>query len=266
MKWYYIGYFVDHRRNPKYDNKYMIALQPPIGSTSKVVHLYCDSKSESLKWKQMLETAARTTSITKFYELGKLLGKGSFAEVRIAVNKKTKDKVAVKIIEKKVIDGKQKEYIRIEMSVMKLVFHPNVMRLEHVFETKNQIYMVMPLYNGGDLYEYMKHNARHGLKEDKAKYVIWNVLHALKYLHGVGIVHRDLKPENLLLKERDNPCDVVITDFGLSKFAAPHQAMKAACGTLRYIIIIYWDIFMYIYCFYIGIIYDIIVAMLLLKY
>ena len=113
------------------------------------------------------------------------------------------------------------------MSVMKLVRHPNVMRLEQVFETKSKIYMVMPLYLGGDLYEYMKHNARHGLKEDESRQVIWHVLSALKYLHSVGIVHRDLKPENLLLVKENEPTNIVITDFGLSKFAAPHEAMKA---------------------------------------
>ena len=92
--------------------------------------------------------------------------------------------------------------------------------------------MVMPLYLGGDLYEYMKHNARHGLKEDQSRQVIYNVLAALKYLHSVGIVHRDLKPENLLLQKENEPTNIVITDFGLSKFAAPHEAMKAACGML----------------------------------
>ena len=61
------------------------------------------------------------------------------------------------------------------------------------------------------------------------------MLSALKYLHSVGIVHRDLKPENLLLVKEGEPTNIVITDFGLSKFAAPHEAMKAACGTLSYV-------------------------------
>ena len=104
-----------------------------------------------------------------------------------------------------------------------------------MFETKSKIYMVMPLYSGGDLYEFMKHHARSGLKEDESRRVIYNVLSALFYLHSVGIVHRDLKPENLLLVAEGDPTNIVITDFGLSKFAAPHEAMKAACGTLSYV-------------------------------
>ena len=129
--------------------------------------------------------------------MGESLGKGSFAEVRIASEKESGRKVAVKIIQKKVIDGKQKEYIRIEMSVMKLVNHPNVMALEQVFETKTKIFMVMPLYSGGDLYDYMKKNARKGLPEDSVRQIVWQVINALKYLHSIGIVHRDLKPENV---------------------------------------------------------------------
>lgn len=212
-----------------------LRLSPPPGSTGKAVHLYCQDRNEAKTWLDKLEISAQTTNINKYYDLGTRLGKGTFAEVREATEKSTQRKVAVKIIEKKVIDGKQKEYIRIEMSVMKLVRHPNVMRLEQVFETKSKIYMVMPMYTGGDLYDYMKHNARHGLKEDESCQVIWHVLNALKYLHSVGIVHRDLKPENLLLKKKGEPTGIVITDFGLSKFAAPHEAMKAACGTLSYV-------------------------------
>jgi len=229
------GYFAELTKNQKFPNYHYIRLNPPGGSTGKAVHLYTDSKQDANKWLEALEISAQTVSISKYYELGEVLGKGSFAQVCQAKEKQSGRKVAVKIIEKKVIDGKQKEYIRIEMSVMKLVRHPNVMRLEQVFETKSKIYMVMPLYTGGDLYEYMKHNARHGLKEDESMQVIYNVLSALKYLHSVGIVHRDLKPENLLLVRESEPTNIVITDFGLSKFAAPHEAMKAACGTLSYV-------------------------------
>merc|ERR1712228_169274 len=229
------GYFAELSTNGKFPNYQYIRLNPPGGSTGKAVHFYTESKEEAMKWLESLEISAQTVSISKYYELLDLLGKGSFAQVCNAKEKSSGLKVAVKIIEKKHIDGKQKEYIRIEMSVMKLVRHPNVMRLEQVFETKSKIYMVMPLYLGGDLYEYMKHNARHGLKEDQSRQVIYNVLAALKYLHSVGIVHRDLKPENLLLVKENEPTNIVITDFGLSKFAAPHEAMKAACGTLSYV-------------------------------
>eukprot|EP01083_Nonionella_stella_P040509 109928_1 len=229
------GYFASLSVNEKFPNYSYIGLNPPSGSTGKAVHLYCDSLSSAQSWLEALEISAQTVSISRYYQLLDILGKGSFAQVCEAKEKASGRKVAVKIIEKKVIDGKQKEYIRIEMSVMKLVRHPNVMRLEQVFETKTKIYMVMPLYAGGDLYEYMKQNARHGLSEDDSRRVIYNVFCALKYLHSVGIVHRDLKPENLLLVRRNEPTNIVITDFGLSKFAAPHEAMKAACGTLSYV-------------------------------
>ena len=109
-----------------------LRLNPPNGSTGKAVHLYTESEEEAVRWLDALELSAQTVSIRKFYKLGEVLGKGSFAEVVAAKEKATGRQVAVKMIEKKVIDGKQKEYIRIEMSVMKLVRHPNVMRLEQV--------------------------------------------------------------------------------------------------------------------------------------
>eukprot|EP01083_Nonionella_stella_P285590 972175_1 len=163
------GYFAELSINQKFPNYQYIRLNPPTGSTGKAVHLYADNKTDANKWLEILEISAQTVSISRYYELGDILGKGSFAHVCKAKEKLSGRKVAVKIIEKKIIDGKQKEYIRIEMSVMKLVRHPNVMRLEQVFETKSTIYMVMPLYVGGDLYEYMKHNARHGLKQEESK-------------------------------------------------------------------------------------------------
>ena len=190
------GYFIQFVKN-EHHNLHLIKLIPPSGANSRTASFYTSHEDEAKKWTEKLELAAQTVSIEKFYDMGNSLGKGSFAEVRIAKEKESGREVAVKIIQKKVIDGKQKEYIRIEMSVMKLVNHPNVMKLEQVFETKTKVFMVMPLYNGGDLYEYMKQNARKGLNEDQVRQIIWQVINALRYLHSVGIVHRDLKPENV---------------------------------------------------------------------
>ena len=192
------GYFIQLIQN-EHGNYHLIKLIPPSGANARPANFYTSKYDEAQKWHEALELAAQTVSIEKFYQMGESLGKGSFAEVRVATEKESNRKVAVKIIQKKVIDGKQKEYIRIEMSVMKLVNHPNVMALEQVFETKTKIFMVMPLYNGGDLYDYMKKNARKGLPEDSVRQIIWQVINALKYLHSIGIVHRDLKPENVCL-------------------------------------------------------------------
>merc|ERR1719320_1830760 len=136
------GYFAELTTNPKFPAYCYLRLNPPGGSNGKAVHLYVSKAEgegmEARRWLEALEISAQTVSVTKYYELGVVIGKGSFAEVRRATEKQTRREVAVKIIEKKVIDGKQKEYIRIEMSVMKLVRHPCVMRLEQVFETKSK--------------------------------------------------------------------------------------------------------------------------------
>ncbi|ETO30828.1 Asparagine-rich protein, partial [Reticulomyxa filosa] len=88
---------------------------------------------ESEHWCDALERATHTVDIRKYYDIKDQLGKGSFAQVFRAEEKQTNRIVAVKVIEKKAIDGKQKEYIRVELSVMKLVRHPNVVKLENVF-------------------------------------------------------------------------------------------------------------------------------------
>jgi len=117
--------------------------------------------------------------------------------------------------------------------MMRLVDHPCLIRMEDVFEDQKCIYMVMQLAPYGDFFA--RWRKRRHFSEDTASKIIWKLLDATQYLHALGIVHRDLKPENILCLDEHDDTKIVISDFGLSKFAAPHTEMTMPCGTLAYV-------------------------------
>lgn len=102
-----------------------------------------------------------------------------------------------------------------------------------MFETRTQLFIVMRLVKGGDLFERIK--TRKFFPENVAREVMWSLFSAIRYLHARGIVHRDLKPENILCLDEKDDSLVMISDFGLSKFASSVELMKIACGTLCYV-------------------------------
>ena len=126
---------------------------------------------------------------------------------------------------------KESELLRTEISVLRLVKHPNLIRLYDVFETQEAIFLVMELVTGGELYEHIVGRAR--FTEFECYNVVKPLLTGVAYLHELGIVHRDLKPENILCG--DEVGDLKIADFGLSKFVMPSEMLKMPCGTLTYI-------------------------------
>ncbi|CAM8919639.1 unnamed protein product [Rhodiola kirilowii] len=167
------------------------------------------------------------------YEMGRLLGKGTFAKVYHARNLITGEGVAIKIMSKEKLkkSGMMKQIER-EISIMKLVKNPNVVDLKEVMATKSKIFFVMEYVKGGELFDKV---ARGKLKEDVARRYFQQLISAVEYCHSCGVSHRDLKPENLLLDENG---DLKISDFGLS--ALPEQVksdglLHTRCGTPAYL-------------------------------
>jgi len=159
-----------------------------------------------------------------------LLGRGHYARVMLARRKADGLKVAVKFIEKR---KTRTERLALEISVLKQVkHHPNIIKLYDVFETPDELQLVLELVKGGELFEHLVNDGNYS-EFTAAKY-IKGIASAMEYLHSLGIVHRDLKPENLLLTSwDDNKATIKVADFGLAKFLE-NGTLNTVCGTWAY--------------------------------
>ncbi|KAI8823385.1 putative calmodulin-dependent protein kinase type 1 [Fimicolochytrium jonesii] len=169
------------------------------------------------------------------YKTGKALGQGSYATVKEAVKISTGEKFAVKVISKKLMRGREHMILN-EIEVLKKVSkgHPNIVTLWDYFETPNNLYLVMDLCMGGELFDCICE--RGSFTEADAAEIVQVVVSAVAYLHDHNIIHRDIKPENLLFKTRNILSDLVIADFGLSKIVADDkfEGLITVCGTPGY--------------------------------
>ncbi|XP_061355055.1 CBL-interacting serine/threonine-protein kinase 6-like isoform X1 [Gastrolobium bilobum] len=167
------------------------------------------------------------------YELGRVLGHGTFAKVYHAKNLQTGKSVAMKVVGKeKVIEVGMVEQMKREISAMNMVKHPNIVQLHEVMASKSKIYIAMELVRGGELFDMI---AKGRLREDKARVYFQQLISAVDFCHSRGVYHRDLKPENLLLDEGGN---LKVTDFGLSTFAEHLRQdglLHTTCGTPAYV-------------------------------
>ncbi|XP_021820926.1 CBL-interacting serine/threonine-protein kinase 5-like [Prunus avium] len=167
------------------------------------------------------------------YEMGRLLGKGTFAKVYYGRQIASNESVAIKVISKDQVKKEgMMEQIKREIEVMRLVRHPNIVELKEVMATKTKIFFVMEYVKGGELFAKV---AKGKLKEDQARKYFQQLISAVDFCHSRGVSHRDLKPENLLVDENE---DLKISDFGLS--ALPEQLrndgmLHTQCGTPAYV-------------------------------
>uniref|UniRef100_A0A2P2L8E7 non-specific serine/threonine protein kinase n=1 Tax=Rhizophora mucronata TaxID=61149 RepID=A0A2P2L8E7_RHIMU len=168
------------------------------------------------------------------YELGKTLGEGTFAKVKFARNIDTGHPFAIKILDRnQVFRHRMVEPLKREISTMKLIKHPNVIKIYEVMASKTKIYIVLEFVDGGELFDKI---AKHGrLKEDEARRYFHQLINAVDYCHSRGVFHRDLKPENLLL---DSYGVLKVSDFGLSALSQQVRGdglLHTACGTPNYV-------------------------------
>ncbi|GER55737.1 CBL-interacting protein kinase 07 [Striga asiatica] len=167
------------------------------------------------------------------YELGKLLGQGTFAKVYHARDIENGNSVAIKVIDKdKILKVGLIEQIKREISTMSLARHPNIVQLYEVLATKSKIYFVMEYMKGGELFNKV---AKGKLKPDSARNYFQQLISAVDFCHSRGIYHRDLKPENLLLDENGT---LKVSDFGLSALSESRKQdglLHTTCGTPAYV-------------------------------
>ncbi|MED6146429.1 CBL-interacting serine/threonine-protein kinase 2 [Stylosanthes scabra] len=174
-----------------------------------------------------------TNTLMQRYELGRLLGQGTFGKVYYARSSITNQSVAIKVIDKdKVIRTGQCERIKREVTIMRLVRHPYIIQLLEIMATKSKIYFVMEYAKGGELFDLV---AKGKLKEDDAHKYFRQLVNAVDFCHSRGVYHRDIKPENLLLDENE---DLKVSDFGLSALAESKRKdglLHTTCGTPSYV-------------------------------
>ncbi|KAK9141545.1 hypothetical protein Syun_010945 [Stephania yunnanensis] len=175
----------------------------------------------------------RAAVINGKYKVGRLLGHGTFAKVYHARNLVSGESVAMKVVGKeKVIEVGMTEQVKREISVMKMVKHPNIVELHEVMASKSKIYFAMEYVKGGELFNKI---SKGRLQESNARFYFQQLISAIDFCHSRGVYHRDLKPENLLLDDKGN---LKVTDFGLSAFAdhlKQDGLLHTTCGTPAYV-------------------------------
>lgn len=197
------------------------------------VTMGCGSEEEREEWRQRLVQAAKTRKVEEYYEFKEKLGTGKFSEVYMAVEMSSNLQWAVKVVEKKRLSEQEREMLRSEVAIMRLLNHNNVVQMKEVFEDKQKMYLIMELVEGGELFDRIR--LKKVFSEYTSFFIIRQLLDAVKYLHDVGIVHRDIKPENILLTDDSEIPIIKLADFGLSKLIGPNDTLRTACGTLAYV-------------------------------
>ncbi|KAI3396323.1 hypothetical protein diail_12289 [Diaporthe ilicicola] len=232
--------------------------QPPADARLSVISRASRDRDAS-KRDSHISNASASTNDSKLkshigpWQLGKTLSKGSSARVRLARHRLTHQSVAVKIISKKTAylsqagsiaqldkaerdlpeedDGFRRLPVTVEreIAIMKLIEHPNIIKILDVWENRNEIYLILEYCESKDMFSWIN---RYGqLSEHDAVYVFRQMMCAMEYCHSFNICHRDLKPENILLSHAG---EVKIIDFGMAALHQNDKKLRTSCGSPHY--------------------------------
>ncbi|XP_016754552.2 CBL-interacting serine/threonine-protein kinase 24-like isoform X7 [Gossypium hirsutum] len=174
----------------------------------------------------------KTRTVGK-YEVGRTIGQGTFAKVKFARNSVSGESVALKVLPKAtILKHRMVDQIKREISIMKIVRHPNIVRLHEVLASRTKIYIILEFISGGELFDKIVHCGR--LPENECRRYFQQLIDAVAHCHSKGVYHRDLKPENLLL---DSYGDLKVSDFGLSALLQQQGVglLHTTCGTPNYV-------------------------------
>jgi tRNA A-37 threonylcarbamoyl transferase component Bud32 len=174
------------------------------------------------------DEADLTVKFKKDYIVGKVIGEGAYASVRVAVYKPENRKIAIKAYEKgKIKEAQRKKTVKREIKILQLVDHPNIVKIYDVVETNNHVNIIMEYLPGISLGTSLKQQSSQRFPEPAAKTIIRELAAALKYLHARNIAHRDIKLENVILDEQQSP---KLIDFGFSTCIERNKKVRMALG------------------------------------
>ena len=225
------GLFLQKEKSVEYEGATYYSFSMVYPTKTRIY--YCKNEKEYNEWIEKLKIATGYTNLLEIYDVKNKLGSGKFGLVKLGIDKKTGQKVAIKIMKKSSMDSSDLELVRTEIEILKICQHPYIIRLYNVFENPDYLYIIMEYCSGGDLFSYLE-NRNFRLSEKRASTLIHQMSTAVYYMHSFGVVHRDLKPENVLMTSTDEDSDIRILDFGLSKILGPKEKCDEPYGTLTY--------------------------------
>ena len=225
------GVFIKKGDDYEYDGKKYLTI---VILYKKEKSYYFDNENDFNIWFEKLNLATQQKSLFDKYEIKQKIGNGKFGLVKCGINKETKKPVAIKIMAKKNMDKSDLELAKVEIDILKIGQHPNIIKLYDIYENENYIYIIMEYCSGGDLLSYFEYND-YELPETKVCEIIHKLSMAIYYLHSYGIVHRDLKPENILMTDLSAQADIRLLDFGLSKIVGNEEKCTEPYGTLSFV-------------------------------
>ena len=225
------GVFIKKGDDFEYDGKKYLSIVILYKSEKSY---YFDNEQDFNIWFEKLNAAINNKSLFDKYEVKQKIGKGKFGLVKCGINKETKQQVAIKIMAKKNMDKSDLELAKVEIDILKIAQHPNIIKLYDIYENENYIYIIMEYCSGGDLLSYFEHYD-YELKETRVCEIIHKLSMAIYFLHSYGIVHRDLKPENILMTDLTPEADIRLLDFGLSKIVGNEEKCTEPYGTLSFV-------------------------------
>lgn len=184
-------------------------------------------------------TSSRSSSIIpqsggriENYSIGKHLGQGAYAVVKLGTHRATKQRYAIKTYEKaKLIDPQRKQNVKREMRILQKLTHPRIIQFHESFEGPRQINIVMEYVGGTSLHSHVRRHLGRKLHESEARRLFRQIVEGVSYCHARAVTHRDLKLENILLDEDSN---VKLIDFGFATCSSADQKSRVFCGTPSY--------------------------------
>jgi len=190
-------------------------------SAEGIVHKFCcESKEQMQEWYNALKTVCIQDDFEMRYKMGEIIGTGSTATVRVAINQDTGVKYAIKCIEKEKLAEKshslvffinhlcKKDYLINEIEILRLLKHPNIVALHEIYENDSYVYLVFELSKGGNLEQKVK-SRKCGVNEKEAAEAMKVILETLMYCHENGIIHRDLKLSNIIVVYFLSPSNLI---------------------------------------------------------